>query len=333
MATRALAAEIRHAPDEFIALLERAGGRALPDFESVTCEVRMKVPEEEATTVRIDVQLIFQDWTVGIEAKLDHEITREQLKHQKAALGENASIFVLIPSKSSAPAWLLEEADCAVIDWNEALACFDAPRLTLDDIQGEGRLLKTTVEAWLRALAFETLVPQGWSAVVERGGSGMPAVKIESPPLPNGQTLRGQIEVAGRGMPGTLEEVHFISHIGVSVKDNDDNYFNPKHSDAVPPWIHHLRTLDSAVIQGNEQRLLVSRHAPGYSKRPRGEHKTALAQRHLGKERAFLAKGYTDGWALGVKTEKQPRDRLEHLAEVTAEIFQRWYDEELRSVT
>ncbi|OUE22346.1 hypothetical protein BFL34_00192 [Clavibacter michiganensis] len=333
MATRALAAEIRHAPEKFIALLERAGGQTFPAFEAVLCEVKMKVPGEEAASVRIDVQMVFEDWTLGIEAKLDHEITREQINHQKAALGDNASVFVLIPSRSSAPTWLLEDRDVTVIDWNEALACFDAPRLTLDDIQGEGRLLKTTVEAWLRALAFDTLVPRDWTTDVERGGSGMPAVKIESPPLPNGQTLRGQLEVAGRGMPGSLEEIRFISHIGVSVEDNDDNYFNPEHSSTAPPWIHHLRTLDSAVIEGHEQRLLVSRHAPGYSKRPRGMHKTALAKRHLGEERAFLAKGYTDGWAIGVKTEKQPRERLDHLAAVTAEIFQRWYDEEVRSGT
>ncbi|MFS4506862.1 hypothetical protein ACMA46_11550 [Clavibacter sp. Sh2141] len=330
MATRALAAEIRHDSGKFIALLEKTGGQPLTGFNTVLCEVRTKIPSRDGSWVRIDVQLIFENWTVGIEAKLDHEITRSQVADQKAALGENAALFVLIPSKSSAPPWLLEDPAVAVLDWSQALACFNAPRLTLDDIEGEGRLLKTTVEAWLRGLRFETLLPLGWTTEVERGGSGMPAVKIESPPLPNGSTLRGQLEVAGRGMPGSLEDVRFISHIGVSVKDDDDNYFDPQHSNVTPPWIHHLRTLDSAVIRGHEQRLLVSLHAPGYSKRPRGEHKTALAKHHLGEERAFLAKGYTDGWAIGVKTKKQPREGMQELAKVTVEIFKRWYDEEVR---
>ncbi len=45
----------------------------------------------------------------------------------------------------------------------------------------------------------------------------------------------------------------------------------------------------------------------------------------VGIEGAYLAKGYTDGWAIGPKTEKVGVEGLDELARITAEVFDRWY--------
>ncbi|MCQ1999623.1 hypothetical protein [Arthrobacter zhaoxinii] len=326
MATRALAAEIRHDHRRFVSFLEDVSGKSLGTFREVLCEVKYPVGAASQSTVRIDVQLNFEDNIVGIEAKLDHELTREQVRDQIKALGGDATIFVLVPSKDFLPAWLSEFPGVSIIGWEDALACFNGSRLTMEDIHGEGRLLKTTVEAWLAALEVGERLP-GWSVDIRRGGSGMPSIEIQSPALACGRTIRGQLEVAGRGMPESLDAVRFISHVGIAVPENGDNYFDPDTSDVIPGWVEHLRVLQRDVLQGEEEQLLVSFHAPGNSNRKLGKWKNALAKRYLG-EHLHLAKGYTDGWAIGPKTTTVPRDQLGRLAEVTVEIFARWYKAE-----
>lgn len=152
----------------------------------------------------------------------------------------------------------------------------------------------------------------------------MPSIVIESPSLPCGRTLRGQVEVYGRRMPEVLEEVRFTRHTGVSVPEDAENYFDPEDSDVIPGWISHLRTLQTEVLEGQERRLRVSRHAPGESTRELGRWKLPLARRHLGAH-THLAKGYTDGWALGPKSTPVGRDHLAELADSTVEIFTRWF--------
>lgn len=329
MATRALAAEIRHDHKRFVSFLEKASGIDFGDFSGVLCEVQYIITKEGSKEkVRIDVQLNFEKQTVGIEAKLDHELTRDQIEDQKEALGENATIFVLLPKKDLAPRWLDEFPSVVIIGWEDALDSFDDSRLTMDDIQGEGRLLKTTVESWLSNLRLEERLP-GWAVQVRRGNSGMPSVVIESlTALKDGQFIRGQLEVAGRGMPGSLKAVRFNTNIGISVDENDENYYDPSESNVAPDWIGHLQTLQREVLDGEEDRLRISMSRPGTSKRDHGKWKLPLAEKHLHKDHLYLAKGYTDGWALGPKTKSVPREDLEELASITVEIFTRWQEAE-----
>ena len=312
MATRALAAEIRHDHRRFVRFLEQISGEVFGSFQRVQCEAQG----------RTDVQLDFDVRSVGIEAKLDHELTVRQVEKQLGALGDSAVLFVLLPNLGAAPMWLDQYPGVFVIDWATTLDCFVDSRLTIDDINGD-RLLKSTVEAWLVALALEEQLP-GWQVQSRRGGGGMPSIVFESPELPDGRTLRGQLEVAGRGMPTNPRDARFISHVGVAVPEDSKNYFDPASSDEVPGWIEHLRTLDREVLRSDEKRLLISRRAPGHSTRELGQWKTPLARKHLG-EKAYLAKGYTDGWAIGPKTATVGRERLDELAGITVEIFARWY--------
>ena len=94
----------------------------------------------------------------------------------------------------------------------------------------------------------------------------------------------------------------------------------------MPGWFRHLDTLQKD--QGEEELLLVSLRAPGHSKREHGRWKILLAERDLGTKLAYLAKGHTDGWAIGLKMKTLPRERLEELAAITAEIFTSWYEAE-----
>lgn len=311
MATRALAAEIRHDPDAFVRFVQsRFGGDDFGPLEGVDCEA----------VGRLDVQLDFARCRVGIEAKLDHEISTAQIRKQQAVTDH---LLVLLPHRESAPAWLAADyPDVHVIEWTETLACFTASRITMTDIEAD-RLPKTTVEAWLTRLRLDEQLPD-WDVEVRRGGSGMPSIIFESPRLPCGRTLRGQLEVAGRQMPEKIDDVRFIRHTGVSVPETPENYFDPATSSTVPGWIEHLLTLQSEVLAGDEDRLLVNRSAPRMSTRELGRWKLPLAKKHLGQDE-HLAKGYTDGWALGPKSSTVGRDELEDLAASTVEIFSRWF--------
>ncbi|MGK9146536.1 hypothetical protein KXS11_02765 [Plantibacter flavus] len=331
MATRALAAEIRHDHRRFVSLLEREGGRDFGRLHDVQCEVKHTLVGASQASVRVDVQLEFEGHTVGIEAKLDHELTAEQVDDQLLALGDAATLFILLPCKEWAPEWLPDYPGVSVIDWKDTLASFDASRLTLGDIEGEGRLLKTTVEARLRAQRKMLDLPHqlpGWVTSIDRGDSGMPSLTFRSPTLPDGKQLRGQLEVTGRRMPPRLEDVRFNSYIGISVDNTDPHDFpDPTKVSEVPRWVEHLRLLHATVLDGQEGRLGVNRGAPGNGRKHLGIHKLPLATKHLGRLR-YLAKGYTT-WAVGPKTNDVSLDQLPELADNTVEIFRSWYDAEV----
>ncbi len=82
------------------------------------------------------------------------------------------------------------------------------------------------------------------------------------------------------------------------------------------------------VLDTHEERLLISRRAPGTSVRKFGQWKKPLAVTHL-EEDAHLAKGYVD-WAIGPKTAPVPLEQLDELATITVEVFERWFAAESR---
>ena len=320
MVTRALGAEIRQNPRKLVDLIRARSGLSLAGTAvSVRCEatagvdVLIEVDGEGGTT-----------W-VGIEAKFDHELTEEQIAREHAALD---LLVVLVTSRETVPPWLATKfPDVPVLTWEETLACFPESRIMVDDLKSI-KVLKVVVEARLHALDLSAQLP-GWSFAHRRNGNGNPAVIIESPAFGADVTLRGQIQVVGRGMPDSLEKVRMEGHIGVAVPEHADNYFDPKTSDAVPAWIEHLRTLEREVLDEAPSRYHISRRPPGRSTRELGQWKTPLAVKHLG-EYSYLAKGYTDGWAIGPKTTPVPLTQLDELAERTADLFARWFEAEHR---
>lgn len=320
MATRALAAEIRHHHGDLVQLLQaRSGVESFGELIGIACEA----------SEHIDVELEFDDGDggtclVGIEAKFDHELTRGQVTREAAAMNH---LFVLVAQLDAAPRWLaMEFPEVRVISWAEVLGCFPDSRIGEQDIASI-RLLKVAVEARLNALRFDGL--EAWSIRTARGGSGMPSLIFESPRLADGRTIRGQLEVSGRRMPDRTEDVRFTSHFGISVPEDAENYFDPDSTDAVPGWIEHLRTLHRDVLSGEEVKYRISMRAPGVSGRALGRWKTPLALKHLGAD-VYLAKGYTDGWAIGPKTTAVPIGELDELAWITAEVFQSWLAAESR---
>lgn len=319
MITRALAAEIRHAPDAFVRLLERATGiTGLSGLRKLRCEAGARLLDLELHLLRpLPI-------AIGIEAKLDHELTPRQLNSQLAVVDR---LVLLVADPAAVPAWATASPQVSVISWAEALECFEHSRITAADV-GSVPLQKTTVEARFEALAFDERMP-GWSVEVRRGGSGMPSIVIESDALPNGRTLRGQIQVVGRGMPKPGEPVFVEYSIGVAVPLDEQEYPDPELPHTEPGWVAPLRALRDEVLAGELDRLLVSTRRPGNGSSPLGRRKLPLAERYLDDD-VWLAKGYTDGWALGVKGVKQPLDRLAAVAEITAEIFERWFVVEQR---
>ncbi|WIE64404.1 hypothetical protein DEI99_014365 [Curtobacterium sp. MCLR17_036] len=325
MATRALGAEIRHDHERFVQLLERVSGKQFGTFQKVECEVPHKDVETERGTVRLDVELTFEHGTVGIEAKLDHELTGRQVAEQLEALGGTGTLFVLVPRKESLGESVTDDERVHVIDWDEALACFDSPRLVKDDIEGEGRLLKTTVEARLQALGLRQRMPD-WDVRVQRGDGGMPSIVFERA-LHDGEDakwIRGQIQVTGRGMPPHLDDTEFEGFVGISVSHlSEADFPDPEHTGDAPSWIRALEVLDDEVLTKNPGRVAVSLGSAGNGRKGLGKHKLRLAKRHL-TGRTHLARGYAD-WSIGPKTEPVGLDDLDALVETMIPWSNAWY--------
>ena len=127
MATRALAAEIRHDHVGFMQLLaSHADGASFGTLTDVRCE----------TDKRLDVVLEFTDddkvRRVGIEAKFDHELTRKQIEKE---LSNVDTLFVLVSSREAVPSWLATDyPGVSVVTWGETLATFHESRLTMQDV-------------------------------------------------------------------------------------------------------------------------------------------------------------------------------------------------------
>jgi hypothetical protein len=76
------------------------------------------------------------------------------------------------------------------------------------------------------------------------------------------RTTLGDGPGIGRGMPGSLEDVRFEGFSGVMV-DLTEEHFDSESSEVVPTWVQSLKTLQSEVLAGNEDRLMISRSAAG----------------------------------------------------------------------
>ncbi|EYT65572.1 hypothetical protein H489_0106910 [Curtobacterium flaccumfaciens UCD-AKU] len=330
MANRAFAAEIRHDPVAFTALLEETldvSDAGLGEFVSVRCE----------GIGDIDLLLTFTNGNrstiVGIESKFDHELTAEQVDKELQALNEHGGghLVVVLPEVTDAS----EFTDLHVLAWADVLGSFRDSRLTNADVDAMP-LTKRRVERVLRDTNFGRLLTDpGWKVHVRRNGNGNPSIEFHSPKLTSGRTIRGQIQVTGQGMPTDPGKLRLEYSLGIEIRTKPvDVDFPDDGGTTAPIWAQHLATLRREVLTDDRlKELTVSLHpAPRRSDDDRKakpnaprDNKLDVAEKHLKDER-WLVKGYTDkeGWALGVKSTPHRLDELDDLCTTTARILNEW---------
>ena len=315
MATRALAAEIRHADDKITALLEQR-------FNLEQGALSVLIDAQCEAIENVDVLLTYEGKggrrRVGLEAKFDHEITVEQLDREAGEV-DFLALLVIEPGVAVGHAHLVD----GIVTWNEVIGCFADSRLTIADIESMP-LTKVRVESLLRqhSRPYERF-SEDWDVSIQRGGSGIPSIVVESRPLPDGRQIRGQIQVTGRGMPSTLDETYFEYHIGIQVNDDDADLPATAEVDDEPGWVPHLRTLERVLVDMGGESLRLSKHAASSGTSERGKNKLPLVEKFL-EGKSWLAKGYV-GWALGIRSAKTPAGELSELCEVAANIFLAWH--------
>lgn len=330
MANRALAAEIRHDSVAFTALLDETldlGHGGLGEFVSVRCEGLGDI--DLLLTFAIGDRLTI----VGLESKFDHELTAEQVDKELRALEEHGGghLVVVLPEVTDAP----EFPDLHVLAWADVLGSFRDSRLTQSDIEAMP-LTKRRVERRLTDVDLgRYLAHPKWQVYVRRNGNGNPSIEFHSPELASGRQIRGQIQVAGRGMPADPRDLRLEYSIGIEIRTAAEHEDFPDDGGATAPvWAKHLATLRKTVLTDDRlAELTVSSHpAPRRSANARAQspnaprdNKVEIAKRHLSDER-WLVKGYTDGdgWALGVKSTPHRLDEVEALCATTARILNEW---------
>ena len=181
---------------------------------------------------------------------------------------------------------------------------------------------KSLVSGKLESLDLQLRLPQDWDVVVRRGASGMPSVVVASPALADGRQIVGHIQAEARGGVQPPELGYFL---GISVPADEENFPEPSAAQTAPGWVVHLKRLYHGVLMGREEQLLVSTSSPNPGTTELGVRKLPLAQKFLPDELQWLAKGYTDGWGLGIRSQKRELHRAEELAAPFARILSEWY--------
>lgn len=327
MANRALAAEIRHSPTRFSAKVESALNIA-PGTLAHLVDVRC-----EATAANIDILLTYRvddkEMLVGLEGKLDHSLSPEQLAAELEAVGETGRMVLVLAEEIHKPAFVPD--DVPVIAWRDALACFDDPRLTISDIESVP-LLKSTVQTLLAAQRVEDLLDTDvWEIDIRNNGNGSPSIVIHSPELPDGRQIVAQVQPRGYWSRMDRKSISYEYFTGITLLDPDDDLpVLVGDADGPPPgWVTHLRTLHDSVLRERLEELGVhTRRYPSGSGERNGV--PSLATRTMPFVRAHLndirwiAGGYTD-WGLGPFSRPVPEDELADLCKHMAAIVTDWY--------
>jgi len=307
MATRALAAEIRHDPGSFTTwAAERltVAANTLGRVTNVRCEA-----EEN-----IDVVVTYDSGTrVGIEAKFDHVVTDGQLTRESR---EVTHLVLLVLDRADAHGH--EDEVDAVATWDELLARFTATRLSQDDID-RIPATKKKVERRMQALDLESRLPEGWTANIIRGDGGMSSIVVDGPTPQGGRRLCGQIQVSGRDSKRPIDQITLEYHVGVNVRLRDSDF--PEDPDDRPTWLDDLDVLGN-VLDENASRFDVRKNSPRNGTSKLGKRKMPIVREHL-KDREWLAQGYCD-WSLGTKSVLRPLEELEALADEAVELFVAW---------
>lgn len=327
LATRALAAEIRHEHARFVAKLSSHVG---PDRLGRFADVRAEHGDQ-----KIDVALMFTEpeCLVGIEAKFDHTLTEDQVDRELTVADH---LVVLLLEREHAPEWLPHKARVSLMTWEEALECFPDSRLTLAEVRA-ARSGKSAVEARLRQLIEPARgrLGVGWSIDSKRGGSGMPAINFYSPKIGDAQ-IRAVLQVAQRAMPAAGEPVPVRFSVGISVKADFTSY--PRDSGATPQWIDAVRRLQNDVIGDRVEELHLSTRRPSSAHvNPKTDNgraharKLAIVDHHFANHERWLTTGYID-WIVGPASQRLPLERVELLADALVEILDGWYRVEVAAL-
>lgn len=330
MATRALAAEIRNDWGRFLKLLSDsipALRRPLTELKGISCETHdrtdiwLAASTENAGSDDLPV-------TVAIEAKFDHLPSDAQLEKE----GKHANYVVLL---------VLDEADAACVTrqngvmlWRDVISCFDNPRITQDEIDSIPST-KSTARRYLVGLQteIERFMPESdWQFSVGNGGSGFPGLSFNSDSIIKNRDdtprqIRGHIAVKNRGLRDSLETHDYEVFLGVEVPFDEANFPNPK-TGKCPGWIPALRMLDEQVLRKPANKDMVNflgltRHSgqslPGKLK----ENKIPLLETYYPGHK-YLGQGYTDGWALGVRSHKLKYAEIPKAASYMANLAAQW---------
>ena len=174
----------------------------------------------------------------------------------------------------------------------------------------------------LRKTLKKLTIPDGWYLEVNRGDSAMPGITIESPELPNGDWLCGQIQVTGRKMPLSFNDVHLEYYAGTHVEETDECY-PPLDSNDVPSWVTNARLLYESVLEGDPSTFDLKTNKPGTSQRPLGQLRKDLTMKYL-TDAPWLAQGYIN-WALGVRAYPKPISEIDDLADAAMRLFTAWF--------
>jgi hypothetical protein len=307
MATRALAAEIRHDPQAFTAWIAEVldlSAEALGRVSNVRCEA-----EEN-----IDVVVTFEFGArVGIEAKFDHVVTDGQLTRESEAV---THLLLLVLDRADAHGH--EDEVDAVATWEELLARFGDTRLSQEDID-RIPATKKKVERRMQALKLESLLPEGWTTSIIRGDGGMSSIVLNGPTPEGGRRLCGQIQVSGRDSKRPIEEITLEYHVGVNVRLEDDDF--PEDPKERPTWLDDLEVLGE-VLQRDADRFTVRKNSPRNGTSELGKRKMPIVHEHL-EGRTWLAQGYCD-WSLGAKSALRPLEELEALTQEAVALFVAW---------
>ena len=313
MLTRALAAEIRQQPEEFLALLAKRSNRVelfSARVDHVECE----------SVAKVDILVrLTGGATIGIEAKLDHELPGIQVEKLKAAVDD---LFLLVLDPIDAEDYVNQVS--GVVTWTEIISSFRESRIWIADIESLPPQ-KVAVERVFRKLTpslREELGP-GWDVRVGRGGSGMSAITVWSPKLADHRQLRGQIQVSGRAMPASEDDLRFEFHVGVETRDSLADFPVTQDTDTAPGWVHHLQVLRDQVIGDDTGRYKIRTSPCKNGQSGVGKNKLGLVAKFL-PETPWIAQGYFD-WSLGPKSQPVDSAGLPDLADSAAKLFRDWY--------
>lgn len=305
--TRALAAEFRHDPQAAERYFSSLLGVELGELTDVGCEKDQ----------RVDILLEFEHKTIAIEAKIDHEISEDQLERESEVADY---LMLLVLDIDDAADY--QDMVARVLTWDKTLSEFPEPRILLSDIESL-HTVKVQVERVLRKTLKSMTIPGGWDLDVRRGARGMPSITIMSPELPNGDWLCGQIQVIGQKMPSSFNDVCLEYHAGTYVEETDE-YYPPLDSNDVPSWVTNARLLYESVLEGDPSTFDLKTNKPGTSQRPLGQLRKDLTMKYLA-DAPWLAQGYIN-WSLGVRANPKPISEIADLADAAMRLFTTWFD-------
>lgn len=297
-AMRAVAAEFRANPKIAEKMLSQVTGRTLGSLQSVRCEA--------SDHENLDVLLVFDNGVVGIEGKIGHLVTEEQLLRERATVD---ALLLLCKERIDVERELLQHVT-AVVTWEDILNEFPNSRITVKDIDMVEDANRRTRNLF-RGLDLELIFSEfeGWEYRLTQGNAGFPSIDIYGPDfIGSDGTTRyfvAQIEPERSG-----SERKFASTIGVRVYSDEFDI----NVETEPEWVGILKKLGPVW-----EDVLVATLAPISQHRSGGSSQTAVRKKELAEKFGLpskYAKGYTDSY-LGVKTSKVNKENLSELVKVT----------------